>query len=166
MPATLNLHAALRQTCCHWTAPQAARSLRRMQINQITPAYSAAPQIEPADAATLAQQGFTTVICNRPDAEVPPPLQAEAMRIAVEAAGMTFVVNPVTHQGLNMDMVHAQSDAAATGKTLAYCASGTRSTIVWALGQAGKMPVDDIIAAAAQAGYDLNGMRSQLETLS
>lgn len=137
-----------------------------MQINQITPDYAASPQIMPADADTIAAQGFTIVICNRPDAEVPPAQQSDAVRTAVEAAGMTFVDNPVTHQGLNMDMVHAQTAAAAQGKTLAYCASGTRSTIVWALGQAGKMPVDDIVAAAAKAGYDLNGMRSQLETLS
>jgi uncharacterized protein (TIGR01244 family) len=49
---------------------------------------------------------------------------------------------------------------------LAYCASGTRSSIVWSLGQAGKMPTDAIIAATAQAGYDLAGMRGQLDMLA
>ncbi|MBU0781244.1 MAG: TIGR01244 family phosphatase [Alphaproteobacteria bacterium] len=133
-----------------------------MDIRQITPAYASAPQIDPADAGAIKAAGFVTVICNRPDAEVPPSHQADAVRAAIEAEGLTFVVNPVTHQGLNADMVALQAQAAASGKTLAYCASGTRSTIVWALGQAGKMDPDDIIAAAATGGYDISGLRDRL----
>ena len=133
-----------------------------MDIRPITPAYAASPQIDPADAAAIKAAGFVTVICNRPDAEVPPSHQAEAMRAAVEAEGLTFVVNPVTHQGLNAEMVAVQKAACAAGATLAYCASGTRSTIVWALGQAGEKPADEIIAAGAQAGYDLRGLRDRL----
>ncbi|WP_386682759.1 TIGR01244 family sulfur transferase [Loktanella sp. R86503] len=133
-----------------------------MDIRQITPAYASAPQIDPADAAAIKAAGFVTVICNRPDAEVPPSHQADALRAAIEAEGMTFVVNPVTHQGLNDDMVALQAQAAEGGKTLAYCASGTRSTIVWALTQAGKMDPDAIIAAAAQGGYDISGLRDRL----
>ncbi|MBU1837133.1 TIGR01244 family sulfur transferase [Loktanella salsilacus] len=133
-----------------------------MDIRQITPAYASAPQIDPADAGAIKAAGFVTVICNRPDAEVPPSHQADAVRAAIEAEGLTFVVNPVTHQGLNADMVALQAQAAASGKTLAYCASGTRSTIVWALGQAGKMDPDAIIAAAATGGYDISGLRDRL----
>ena len=133
-----------------------------MDIRQITPAYASAPQIDPADAGAIKAAGFVTVICNRPDAEVPPSHQADAVRAAIEAEGLAFVVNPVTHQGLNADMVALQAQAAASGKTLAYCASGTRSTIVWALGQAGKMDPDEIIAAAATGGYDISGLRDRL----
>ncbi|EEB86489.1 pyridine nucleotide-disulphide oxidoreductase [Roseobacter sp. GAI101] len=45
---------------------------------------------------------------------------------------------------------------------LAYCASGTRSTIAWALGQAGTQPADDLIAAARAGGYDISHMRGIL----
>lgn len=137
-----------------------------MDIRNVTPAYAVSPQIDPADAAAIKAAGFVTVICNRPDAEVPPSHQAAAMRTAIEAEGLTFVDNPVTHQGLNMTMVADQSTAAAEGKTLAYCASGTRSTIVWALGQAGAQDTDAIIATAADAGYDLSGLRGQLDQLA
>ena len=137
-----------------------------MDIRQITPDYAVSPQIDPGDAPAIAEAGFTTVICNRPDAENPPSHHATAMRAAIEAAGLTFVENPVTHQGLNMDMVSAQREAAEGGKTLAYCASGTRSTVVWALSQAGRMATDDILGAAAKAGYDIGGMRGQLESLT
>jgi uncharacterized protein (TIGR01244 family) len=139
-----------------------------MDIRQITPDYAVSPQIEPADLPAIAAAGFRAVICNRPDAEVPHELSAAVMRIAAEAAGLSFVDNPVTHQTLNMDMVAAQMAAmeATKGPVLAYCASGTRSSIVWSLGQAGRMPTGDIVAAAAKAGYDLAGLRSRLEALA
>ncbi len=118
--------------------------------------------------ATLAADGFTTVICNRPDDENPPELHAAAMRAAAEAAGLNFVDNPVVNGGLTMDMVENQGRAiaGAEGPVFAYCRSGTRSTIVWALSQAGHLPTDQMIGAAAQAGYDLAGMRGQIEALA
>jgi len=53
--------------------------------------------------------------------------------------------------------------ASTAGPVLAYCASGTRSTVIWALGQTGKMAVDDILATARAAGYDLQSLRPALE---
>ena len=49
------------------------------------------------------------------------------------------------------------------GPVFAYCASGTRCSVVWALGQAGQVPVDQILAATAQAGYNLENLRPALE---
>ncbi len=139
-----------------------------MDIRRITPAYAVSPQIAAEDVAAIKAAGFTTIICNRPDAEVPPGLQAADIGAAAQAAGLAFVVNMVTHQTLNMDMVQLQHEAmtAATGPVLAYCASGTRSSIVWSLGQATTMDADAIIAATAQAGYDLAGMKPRLEALA
>ena len=138
-----------------------------MDIRRITDHYAVSPQIDPQDLLAIKAAGFGTVINNRPDAEIPHSHQTEAMRAAAEAAGLAFVVNPVTHQGLNMEMVTDQRDVieAAEAPVLAYCASGTRCTIVWALGQADRMEIDDIIKAAADQGYDLGGMRRQLEAL-
>lgn len=138
-----------------------------MDIRPLTPDYAVSPQIDPADVPAIKDAGYVAIICNRPDPEVPPSLQATALQQACEDAGMTFTVIPVTHQGLNMEMVTDQRDAIdnATGPVLAYCASGTRSTIVWALGQAALRETDDIIAAAASQGYDISGMRRQLESL-
>ena len=56
-----------------------------------------------------------------------------------------------------MDMV-----AASDGPVLAYCASGTRCSVVWALAQAGKMPTHEILSQTAQAGYDLEHLRPML----
>ena len=138
-----------------------------MDIRHITPDYAVSPQIEPADIPEIAAAGFRTVVCNRPDAEVPAELSAAVMQIAAESAGLRFVVNPVTHQTLNMSMVETQMAALGNsgGPVVAYCASGTRSSIVWSLGMAGQMQPDDIISATAKAGYDLGGLRPRLVAL-
>jgi len=141
--------------------------IRAMDIRQITPDYAVAPQIEPTDLPAIAEAGFTTIICNRPDHEIPAELSAQVMQTATEAAGLTFVLNPVVHTGLTMEIVELQRDtlANATGPVLAYCASGNRSTIVWGLGQAGTLSTDEIINRASEAGYNLHGMRSQLDAM-
>ncbi|MFP4328128.1 MAG: TIGR01244 family sulfur transferase [Paracoccaceae bacterium] len=136
-----------------------------MDIRPITDRYHVAPQIDPADAPALAAAGFTRVICNRPDAEVPPSLQAAAVGEAVRAAGMDFELLPLTHQTMTAENVAKQASLVedAPGKVLAYCASGTRCSVIWALGQAGKRPTDEILAATARAGYALDGLRPALE---
>ena len=137
-------------------------------MRAITDRYNVSPQISVEDVAALKDAGITSVICNRPDAEVPPSHQAETIGAAVRAAGMTFEVLPLTHQTMTPENIARQAElvAAARGPVLAYCASGTRCSVIWALGQAGQQPVDDILGATARAGYDLSGLRPTLEALS
>ena len=58
-------------------------------------------QIAPEDLPAIVAAGIRTVICNRPDEEVPVELQSATLRIATEAAGLVFVDNPVTHADLD-----------------------------------------------------------------
>lgn len=136
-----------------------------MEIRPLTDLYAVSPQISPADIATLKAQGFTAVIDNRPDAEIPADLHTAGMRTAVEAAGLRFFANPVIGGALTADNVTAQRAAmeAADGPVLAYCASGNRSSVVWALAMAGQMPTDDLIALPERHGYDLEPLRAQIE---
>ncbi|WP_128253949.1 TIGR01244 family sulfur transferase [Falsirhodobacter deserti] len=138
-----------------------------MDIRQITDNYAVSPQIGLEDVATLREAGFTTVIDNRPDEEIPASLHADKMRSAVEAAGMVFVDNPITPGNLTMNAVEAQRQAidASQGPVLAYCASGNRSSIIWALAYAAEMDTDDLIALPARHGYDLNHLRPTLEKM-
>ncbi|MEL6520192.1 MAG: TIGR01244 family sulfur transferase [Pseudomonadota bacterium] len=135
-----------------------------MEIRQLTPDYAVSPQIDPVDLNAIAEAGFKTVLCNRPDAEIEPRLQAASMAAAAQEAGLNFVINPVVHTGMTEEIVALQrSTIESEGPVLAYCASGTRSTIVWMLGFATDTPVDDLMAAAARAGYQLEQLRPQLE---
>ncbi len=138
-----------------------------MDIRTISDSYAVTPQIATDDIPAIKAAGFVAIINNRPDEEVPPEFQNAAIQAAAEAAGLAFTVNPVTHASLNMDMVATQMQAIAdaSGPVLAYCASGTRCSIVWSLGQAGKLPTEDIIAATTKAGYDLSGLVPRIEAL-
>lgn len=139
-----------------------------MDRRLITDRYSVSPQLLPEDVAALAEDGVRVLINNRPDAEIPPELQSVALRTAAEAAGLTFIDNPVVHGALTLDIIETQRAAidGASGPVHAYCASGNRSTIVWGLGAAGEIDTDTIIARAAEAGYSLEALRPQLEALA
>ena len=139
-----------------------------MDIRPLSPTFAVSPQIGVEDIPAIVAAGYTTIICNRPDAEVPPSHQAQAIGAAATAAGLNFIVKPVTHQGLNMELIADQKASmdAADGPILAYCASGTRSSIVWSFSQAGEMPTSDIIAATSAAGYDLGGMGPQIDAIA
>ena len=139
-----------------------------MDIRALTPAYAVSPQIAPSDLPAIKAAGYTTVINNRPDSEIPAPLQDQTMRAAAEALGLNFVTNPVISGGLTMDNVAAQraAVAAAPGPVFAYCASGNRCSIVWALMNAGSQPAEDLIAVPARFGYDLRHLKGQLEALA
>lgn len=135
-----------------------------MDIRQITDRFFVAPQIEASDMQALADAGFSLVINNRPDMEVGPDQASTAMQAAAEAAGLTYVENPLTMETMTPDRQELQlsSEQGASGKVLAYCRSGTRSAICWTLAQAGKVPADDLLAATAAAGYDLSGLEPHL----
>lgn len=139
-----------------------------MDIRSLTPDYAVSPQIALEDLPAIKAAGFATVIDNRPDAEIPAEIGAEAMRAAAEAAGLTFVANPVIGGAMTMDNVTAQAKAIAAsgGPVLAYCASGNRSSQVWALANAGKRPTDELIGLPAKFGYQLEGLRGSIDALA
>ncbi|MEL7166300.1 MAG: TIGR01244 family sulfur transferase [Pseudomonadota bacterium] len=136
-----------------------------MDMRQITPTYFVAPQLDPADMTAAAKAGITTIICNRPDEEIPPSHHAATMADAAANAGLEFHALPLTNQTMTPDNVarHTRIIAEARGPVLAYCASGTRSTVAWSLGAAATMGVDAVLEAAAAGGYDLSPLRPTLE---
>ena len=139
-----------------------------MDLRQLDDLVSASPMLLPEDMEALARLGVATVICNRPDAEVGPAHQAAAMQAAAEAAGLSFTYNPVSMPNLTLEAVEEQADAVdgAGGPVVAYCASGTRSAVLWAFAMAGRTETDAILAATASAGFPLEGLRGQIEALA
>ncbi len=139
-----------------------------MDLRTLTPRYSVSPQISVEDIPAIKAAGYKTIICNRPNDEVPPSHQAEAIEAAAAAAGLNFQVLPLTHQTMTPENVARQRDMYETcdGPVLAYCASGTRCSVVWALGQVNDLSVDEILAQTLEAGYDLSGLRDTLVSLT
>ena len=139
-----------------------------MTPRDLVPGYAVSPQIAPTDAPALKALGIRRVINNRPDPETPAGADAAAVRAALEAEGIEVVENPLVHGTLSMDHVDRQRDAidGADGPVLAYCASGNRSSVLWALAMAGRHDTDEMIRRAADAGYDLSGLRGQIDALA
>lgn len=138
-----------------------------MEIRPITPRYAVSPQITVEDVPAIAEAGFVKVICNRPNAEVPADMQSDAIGEAVRAAGLEYEVLELTHQTMTPENVSRQRDMAETcsGPVLAYCASGTRCSVVWALGQCDRMSTDEILSATTNAGYQLENLRPALDQI-
>jgi uncharacterized protein (TIGR01244 family) len=156
-------------------APAARRTLDRqanagapMDIRALTPTYAVSPQIALEDLPAIKAAGYTTIINNRPDAEIPPHLHTAHMQAAAQALGLTYIHNTVIGGAMTEANVEAQAKAIAnaSGPVFAYCASGNRSSVVWALANAGKMPTDDLIGLPARYGYQLEGLRGQIESLA
>lgn len=130
---------------------------------------SVSPQISVGDVAVAAAQGVGLIINNRPEDESEDQTPGEAIAAAARAAGLDYVAIPVTHAGFSEGQVKAMAAAlAGTDKpVLAYCRSGTRSTLLWALAEAsrGKNP-QALSAAASAAGYDLSPIKAMIDMLS
>ena len=135
-------------------------------FRQITPFFWASPQISPSDIAEAAALGFALVVNNRPEGEVEDQTPGPAIAEAVRAAGMDYRAIPVTPGGFSEGQVREMAEALAEsqGPVLAYCRSGTRSTLLWSLAQAlGGRDPDAIAADAARGGYDLGPIKPLLE---
>jgi uncharacterized protein (TIGR01244 family) len=94
-------------------------------------------------------------------------MQSDAIGDAVRAAGLEYEVLELTHQTMTPENVARQRDMAenCSGPVLAYCASGTRCSVVWALGQCDQMSTDEILTATTNAGYQLDQLRPTLDQL-
>lgn len=138
-----------------------------MPFKSLTRSLSVSPQLSEADVARAAEEGFRAIVDNRADGEEPGQLSALDMKHLASSHGMAFAHVPAIAGEIGEENVARMADALAQldGPVLAYCRTGTRSTTLWALTQAGVLPADKIIATAADAGYDLERLRPRLERL-
>lgn len=129
------------------------------RFRRVTDQLSVSPQILPADVQNAAEEGFKTIICNRPDGEEPGmPLSAD-IQAAAQSAGIEFIYLPFAGPP-PADTIARQSAIidAAGSPVLAYCRSGTRSVTTWVLGKTEAGDRRAAIEAAANAGYDLSSL--------
>ena len=131
--------------------------------------FLASPQIAESDIAEAKALGVSTIINNRPDGEEPSEPQGAEIEAAAVAAGLSYVAIPVTHAGFSGPQVAAMAVALeeAKGPVLAYCRSGTRSTLLWALART--QLGDDkasLQAKAAGGGYDLSSIDHLIDVVA
>ena len=135
-----------------------------MDVKRINDHVSVSPQISPEDIKTIKAQGFVAIINNRPDGESPDQPTSAAIEAAADEAGLSYHFIPLGREGVSSDMGEKSKEVlgGSTGPVFCFCRSGTRSTTLWALSQAGKAPANEIISAAAHAGYDVSHLAGHL----
>ncbi len=139
-----------------------------MKLSKITPFLSVSEQLTEQDLGIAAAQGFKAIINNRPDGEAEDQPRSEALAAAAERLGLAYRHIPV----VSGKVTDADADAFAQalgevrGPVLAFCRTGTRSTTLWALSEAWHLDPEAILKVAAEAGYDLQGLRPRLEERS
>ena len=116
-------------------------------------------QIAPEQVAELKQQGVTMIVNNRPDHEDSgQPLGAD-IEAAARQAGVEYRYVPI-RRGIGPSDVEAMQQAmreCGDGKLLAFCRSGNRSALAWAVARAEEgVPREELERCAASAGIDLS----------
>ncbi|WP_028056051.1 TIGR01244 family sulfur transferase [Sphingobium bisphenolivorans] len=139
-------------------------------FRQIAPNLYVSPQITVDQVEEARAMGVTMIINNRPDDEEPGQTNGAEVEAAAKAAGIGYAAVPVAHGGFapwQLDGMAAAIDQAGGGKVLAYCRSGTRSTLLWALtrARAGDHPAA-LTEQAASAGYDVGPVRQIMDALA
>ncbi|MDE2595778.1 MAG: TIGR01244 family phosphatase [Sphingomonadales bacterium] len=138
-------------------------------FRKLTDRIYASPQIGLAEVAAAKDVGITLIVNNRPEGESDDQTPGETIAAAASAAGIAYVAIPVTHSGFAEWQVKAMVDALGQGdgKVLAYCRSGTRSTLLWALAEASRGGHPGVLAAQAEAaGYDITPVRALVDMLA
>ena len=135
-----------------------------MDIRRIDDELSVSPQISADDIRAIAQAGYRAIVCNRPDGEAADqPLYSELERRALEQ-GLQVRYLPAESgkvtdaQGAEFGRLMAELPKPA----LAFCRTGMRSVTMWALSQAGRQPLSQLVERAAAAGFDLKGLSRRL----
>ena len=131
-----------------------------MEINKISSGFSVSPQIVANDVAEIAKLGFRSIVCNRPDGEGSDQPTFEEISNAAKEAGIEVRYQPIVAGKVSDD------DARDFGRmfdelpkpVFAYCRTGTRSTTLWSLSQAGRLDTSEILRATKAAGYDMGGV--------
>ena len=135
-----------------------------MDLKRINDHISVSGQIMPQDIAALKAQGFVAIINNRPEGESPDQPDGAEIEAAAKAAGLAYYAIPLGREGVSAEMVEQTKAVldASNGPVFAFCRSGTRSTTLWALSQAGNVDAEEIISQAAEAGYDMSHLAGHL----
>jgi sulfide:quinone oxidoreductase len=128
----------------------------------LTHNFAVAGQVGPRELRDIAAH-YRMLINNRPDGEEPGQPSSAELEAAARKLGLGYAYIPISGEIDDSDIAAlAKALSGNRGPALAFCRTGNRSARLWALSQAGKHSAAWIIAAAADAGYDLRSLEPRL----
>ena len=117
-----------------------------------------AGQIRPDDVEALKDLGVTLIVNNRPDGDDVGQPEGDEIEAAARAAGIDYRHVPIA-RGLGPSDIEAMREAmhsAGEGKVFAFCRSGNRSALAWAVAKSEDgVPREELNRMANEAGFDL-----------
>lgn len=117
-----------------------------------------AGQIAPEDVPALKALGVTMIVNNRPDGEDVGQPEGEDIEAAAKAAGIDYRHVPIA-RGLGPSDIEAMREAmhaVGDGKLFAFCRSGNRSALAWAVARSEDgVSRAELDRMANEAGFDL-----------
>lgn len=128
-----------------------------MSLFTLSDTLSVSAQITVEDVSILREQGFTVIVCNRPDGEAPDQPTMDDIEAASVAAGMLFIrypVNAMDFPGPDLPGLGALFDDPAQ-RVLAYCRTGTRCANLW-IASRDEAGLSDAVAVSRGIGFDLS----------
>ncbi|MFM0631946.1 bifunctional protein tyrosine phosphatase family protein/NAD(P)/FAD-dependent oxidoreductase [Paraburkholderia xenovorans] len=135
-----------------------------MDFKKLTAELAVSQQVAASDLHAIKAAGFRAVVCNRPDGEGSDQPSFSEIEAAARELGIEAHYLPVESGKVG------DGDAAQFGElmqalpkpVLAYCRTGTRAATLWALSEAPRGTLPDIVAAARAAGYDLSALARRI----
>ena len=131
-----------------------------MKLNKIIDDYVVSDQIQTEDITIIKNTGFKTIFCNRPDNEEANQITVKSIHDQDDKDGLDFIHQPVVGGQITQQDIDLFKDhyAAAKKPIFAYCRSGTRSSMLWALSESTERPIDEILNLTNAAGYNLSNL--------
>lgn len=135
-----------------------------MVYQNVNEDLSVSGQLQLDQLAALRKAGFRSIICNRPDGEAPDQpsfrqIDEQARWLCMQARYLPVVAGAISDEhGVAFGVLLAELPK----PVLSYCRTGKRSATLWALSEAGRQPVGDILAATRGAGFDLGELGARI----
>ena len=135
-----------------------------MQVKRLTPDLAVGPQITEAEVATISALGFRSIVGNRPDGESEDQpdfsaIAAEAKRQGLEARHIPVVASEIGDAAVES---FREALRELPPPVFAFCRTGKRSALLWALANNDSLTPDERMSGAAVHGYDLSAFRERL----
>ncbi len=138
-----------------------------MKFAKINTELTVSDQITIEDLKEIQAQGYKTIFCNRPDQESEGQLTFSTIEKEAQNLGIKAIHQPVIGGQISDDDI-AQFGTyfeLAQKPIFAYCRTGTRCSMLWALSHVKTLPIDEILSKAQIAGYDLSPIKDRLNLL-
>lgn len=138
-----------------------------MPVTKVSEQLSVSSQPSVEDIRSLLENGFKTLINNRPDGEEPRQPGTKAEGQEAKHCNLSYAFIPITGATITEADVRAFQRAVdqSEGPVFAHCKTGTRSLTLYVIGEVldGRMRADQVIDFGRARGFDLTAAANWLE---